>query len=68
MVTKRKDVKYRKGVAGVLHGVMNLRILFTALALGFLIQMEIVGSAYGANLHIVTVLVLVSVILTVLDV
>lgn len=68
MVTKRKDVKYRKGVVGVLHGVMNLRILFIALALGFLIQMEVVGSADGTNLHIVTALVLVSVILTVLDV
>ena len=68
MVTKRKDVKYRKGIAGVLHGAMNLRILFIALTLGFLLQMEIVGSADATNLHIATALVLVSVILTVLDV
>ena len=68
MVTKRKNVKYRKGIVGALHGVMNLRILFIALALGFLLQMEIVGSIYATNLHIATALVLVSVILTVLDV
>lgn len=68
MVTKRKNLKYRKGIVGALHGVMNLRILFIALALGFLLQMEIVGSTDATNLHIATALVLVSVILTVLDV